>query len=110
MISTAGGILVCSACGHESPSGNRFCGMCGAPLPHPPLTTPGAQGTIHLTRGPLEHSPQDERQTTNVDQLHGAEDPQRNSVDNDGHPSPSQADDMTPTGETPERLPDASAF
>jgi hypothetical protein len=46
--------LVCSACGFENLAGMRFCGMCGTPLPHRPLTTPGAQSTISLTRVPLE--------------------------------------------------------
>ncbi len=46
--------MVCSACGYENQSGHRFCGMCGMPLPHPPLTTPGAQSTIGLTRVPLD--------------------------------------------------------
>jgi Sel1 repeat-containing protein len=46
--------VVCSACGFENPSGMRFCGMCGMPLPHRPLTTPGAQSTLHLTRVPRE--------------------------------------------------------
>ena len=46
--------MVCSACGFENLAGMRFCGMCGTPLPHRPLTTPGAQGTLSLTRVPLE--------------------------------------------------------
>ncbi len=52
--------MVCSACGYENQAGNRYCGMCGIPLPHRPLTTPGAQSTASLTRplaenaGPLE--------------------------------------------------------
>ncbi|MGO9303745.1 MAG: hypothetical protein ACLP3R_08570 [Candidatus Korobacteraceae bacterium] len=46
--------MVCSACGFENLSGMRFCGMCGTPLPHRPLTTPGAQSTLSLTRVPLE--------------------------------------------------------
>ena len=52
--------MVCSACGYENQVGNRYCGMCGIPLPHRPLTTPGAQSTASLTRplaenaGPLE--------------------------------------------------------
>ena len=55
--------MVCSACGYENQAGNRFCGMCGTPLPHPPLTAPGAQGTHSLTRMPVpaanpsEHQP-----------------------------------------------------
>src|SRR5271165_6784263 len=54
MILTAGGVVVCSACGQERPDGDRFCGMCGTPLPHRPLSTPGAQNTFHLSRGPLD--------------------------------------------------------
>lgn len=46
--------MVCSACGFENLAGMRFCGMCGTPLPHRPLTTPGAQSTLSLTRVPLE--------------------------------------------------------
>ena len=52
--------MVCSACGYENQAGNRFCGMCGIPLPYQPLPTPGAQSTASLTRplaenaGPLE--------------------------------------------------------
>ena len=42
--------MVCSACGYENQVGNRFCGMCGTPLPHRPLTTPSAQSTASLTR------------------------------------------------------------
>ncbi len=48
--------MVCSTCGHENQVGNRFCGMCGTPLPHRPLTTPGAQSTASLTR-PLGENP-----------------------------------------------------
>ncbi len=46
--------MVCSACGYENQAGMRFCGMCGTPLPHRPLTTPGAQSTLSMTRVPLE--------------------------------------------------------
>jgi TPR repeat protein len=46
--------VVCSACGYENQVGHRFCGMCGMPLPHPPLTAPGANSTLNLTRVPLE--------------------------------------------------------
>ena len=48
--------MVCSACGFENLAGMRFCGMCGIPLPHRPLTTPGAQSTLSLTRVPVEGS------------------------------------------------------
>ncbi len=46
--------MVCSACGFENPKAMRFCGMCGTPLPHPPLTAPGAQSTLTFTRVPME--------------------------------------------------------
>jgi zinc-ribbon domain/Sel1 repeat len=46
--------VVCSACGFENEPSMRFCGMCGTPLPHRPLTTPGAQSTLNLTRMPVE--------------------------------------------------------
>ncbi len=46
--------MVCSACGYENQAGMRFCGMCGMPLPHRPLTTPGAQSTLNYTRVPVE--------------------------------------------------------
>jgi len=46
--------VVCSACGFENLQGMRFCGMCGTPLPHRPLTAPGAQSTLSFTHGPLE--------------------------------------------------------
>ncbi len=46
--------MVCSACGYENQAGHRFCGMCGIPLPHRPLTAPGANSTLDLTRVPFE--------------------------------------------------------
>jgi zinc-ribbon domain/Sel1 repeat len=46
--------VICSACGHDIPAGYHFCGMCGTPLPHRPLETPGAHSTMSLARGPLE--------------------------------------------------------
>src|SRR5208337_636334 len=61
-IISIGGILVCSACGYENQVGNRFCGMCGTPLPHRPLTIPGAQGTHSFMRVPLEGATPPERQ------------------------------------------------
>ena len=48
--------MVCSACGYENQAGMRFCGMCGMPLPHRPLTAPGAQSTLDYTRVPVESS------------------------------------------------------
>src|SRR5271165_3431980 len=61
-IISIGGILVCSACGYENQVGNRFCGMCGTPLPHRPLTIPGAQGTHSFMRVPLESAMPPERE------------------------------------------------
>ena len=48
--------MVCSACGYENQAGHRFCGMCGVPLPHRPLTAPGANSTLDLTRVPLDQA------------------------------------------------------
>jgi Sel1 repeat len=45
--------VVCSACGRVNQVGQRFCGMCGTPLPHRPLTAPEAHGTHTFTRFPL---------------------------------------------------------
>ena len=47
--------MICSTCGYENQVGNRFCGMCGIPLPHRPLTTPGAQSTASLARPLVEN-------------------------------------------------------
>src|SRR5271165_5741322 len=79
MILTAGGTLVCSTCGNESPAGNRFCGLCGTPLPHRPLDTPGTQGTMSLTRGPLESSLSPERQSAAAD-IAGVQPPPRDEL------------------------------
>jgi len=49
--------VLCSNCGHDNPAMNRFCGMCGTPLPQKPITTPGAQSTLSFSHQPLE-SPQ----------------------------------------------------
>lgn len=49
--------MVCSNCGSENPGVNRFCGMCGTPLPQRPITAPGAQSTLDLTRLPINASP-----------------------------------------------------
>jgi hypothetical protein len=44
--------VVCSNCGAENPAANRFCGMCGTPLPQRPITAPVAQSTLSFTRLP----------------------------------------------------------
>ena len=58
--------MVCSACGYENDAGMRFCGMCGMPLPHRPLTTPGAQSTLNYTRVPVETVPGESGQNSGV--------------------------------------------
>ncbi|MGB8770744.1 MAG: zinc-ribbon domain-containing protein [Candidatus Korobacteraceae bacterium] len=58
--------MVCSTCGYENQAGNRFCGMCGTPLPHRPLTTPGAQSTASLTRALGENVGAIEPRTSSV--------------------------------------------
>lgn len=52
--------MVCSTCGFENQPSMRFCGMCGTPLPHRPLTTPGAQSTLNYTRVPVESGSPDQ--------------------------------------------------
>lgn len=80
--------MVCSACGYENQAGNRFCGMCGIPLPHRPLTTPGAQNTASLTRplaenaGPVEPRASLSQSRTGVaSELPSSRDPARPSHD-----------------------------
>ena len=58
--------MVCSSCGQERPEGDRFCGICGTPLPHRPLSAAGAEATINLSRGPLEISAPHSRSSTAV--------------------------------------------
>src|ERR1017187_575106 len=58
-----GGVVLCKACGYENQAGHRFCGMCGTPLPHPPMTTPGAQSTLDFARGRREGPVQSEHRS-----------------------------------------------
>jgi len=46
--------VVCSSCGFDNQAGMRFCGMCGTPLPHRPITAPGAHSTLNFTRVPVD--------------------------------------------------------
>ncbi len=48
--------MVCSTCGFDNQLGMRFCGMCGTPLPHRPITAPGANSTLNFTRVPFDAS------------------------------------------------------
>ena len=52
--SSSGGDLLCGSCGYENPRGNRYCGMCGTPFPHRPLTVPDAQSTLTFSSAPIE--------------------------------------------------------
>lgn len=46
--------MVCSSCGYDNPREHRYCGMCGTPFPHRPLTVPDAQSTLTFTSKPFE--------------------------------------------------------
>ncbi len=74
--------MLCSACGNENQMGNRFCGMCGTPLPHRPLTAPGAQGTHSFTRVPQERANPNERgaASTPAETISGPHAPSRTGV------------------------------
>src|SRR5271157_5228572 len=108
MISTAGDVVVCSACGVQSPNSNRFCGMCGTPLPHRPLDTPGAQSTVNLTRGPLEipqpaGRPREQHyQPADLPADSGpvSEDPLQVFAEDLDHPQLNRPEEMATTGET----------
>jgi hypothetical protein len=56
--------VVCSACGFDNPLEMRFCGMCGTPMPHRPITAPGAQSTLNFTRIPVDSRGTSEHSTT----------------------------------------------
>jgi len=45
--------LICGGCGYDNPREHRYCGMCGTPFPHRPLTVPDAQSTLTFTATPL---------------------------------------------------------
>ena len=49
--------MVCSSCGYDNPREHRYCGMCGTPFPHRPLTVPDAQSTLSFSSAPLEVLP-----------------------------------------------------
>ncbi len=64
MIFAPGGVVVCSSCGYDNAAGMRFCGMCGTPLPHLPITAPGAHSTLNFTRVPVENRVSTHEQST----------------------------------------------
>src|SRR5271169_525334 len=56
-LESKGGNLFCSSCGHDNPRENRYCGMCGTPFPHRPLTVPDAQSTLTFSSAPIVITP-----------------------------------------------------
>ena len=46
--------MICSSCGYDNPREHRYCGICGTPFPHRPLTIPAAQSTLAFSSTPLE--------------------------------------------------------
>ena len=81
--------MVCSSCGFENLKGMRFCGMCGTPLPFRPLTAPGAQSTLNLTRVPVETaSLSRERATTSTLSRVAVLPAETRPLDGDGKSSP----------------------
>ncbi len=58
--------MFCTNCGFENPALHLFCGMCGTPLPQRPITAPGAQSTVGLTRQPVEVSQTSSSTATNL--------------------------------------------
>lgn len=110
--------MVCSGCGYENQAGMRFCGMCGTPLPHRPLTTPGAQSTLNYTRVPVESSSTDLDQgsgTASATQAGGWEIPSGNggstTANSQYAPAETSAQHPAPVAEAPpaqELVPDIS--
>ena len=49
--------MVCSSCGFDNPAEHRYCGICGTPFPHRPLTVPDAQSTLSFSSTRLEIAP-----------------------------------------------------
>jgi hypothetical protein len=49
--------VVCSGCRFDNPAGHRYCGMCGTPFPHRPLTVADAQSTLSFSSAPMEIAP-----------------------------------------------------
>ena len=49
--------MFCSSCGYDNPREYLYCGMCGTPFPHRPLTVPDAQSTLTFASAPLEIKP-----------------------------------------------------
>jgi hypothetical protein len=49
--------LLCGSCGYDNPREHRYCGMCGTPFPHRPLTVPEAQSTLTFNSAPIDVAP-----------------------------------------------------
>ena len=73
--------MVCSSCGFENQLGMRYCGMCGMPMPHKPITAPGAHSTLNFTRVPVDtRLPASARGPSNGSQAGGGVAVERNSA------------------------------
>ena len=99
--------MLCSNCGHKNPALNRFCGMCGTPLPQKPITAPEAPSTPSLTQPPIESPPSAPPPSSRVE---------TNAVENaspaSDEPRPSPAASMpvpTPAATVPVVAPSAEA-
>jgi hypothetical protein len=95
--------VVCSACEHENPAGNRFCGMCGTPLPHRPLSIPEAQGTSNLARGPLENAPPDRHGFAVVVEIPDVQQPYSDASSTDTPATETRPSDHSASQEVPDR-------
>ncbi len=95
--------MLCSHCGFENPSGHRFCGMCGTPLPHRPLTAPGAESTAGLTRLPVEVSQPASAEATGPNYFSQAEQAQslEQFIAGFHYTPPADEDEVTMTGAKP---------
>lgn len=108
--------MVCSSCGFENQSAMRYCVMCGMPLPHRPLSTPGAQSTLNFTRVPVESgsTSTDYGTSTTGSSVLGVLEPSGNGstgrTDAVTVPAPTSAQDSASVTEAPPRelVPDVS--
>ncbi len=101
--------MVCSTCGYENQVGNRFCGMCGTPLPHRPLTAPGAQGTASLTHALGESRARTERWASDPAAVSSSLDVAPPDVRDDGQSIPSSdsgdmSEEPLPSNDQPSKV------
>ena len=109
--------MICSACGYENQGQMRYCVMCGMPLPHRPMTTPGAQSTLNFTRIPVESdSTHDQGRSVTGSSTTGVLEPssgngstgRTNAVTLPGAIAPVESAPMVDEAPPPELVPDVS--